>query len=180
MRTPTPVAASRCGSLRCAPRRTPPVTLFDDGVEDVTEIRWHEEDALPAALCLAVDGIETAAAWGNIVLADHGATVAGDEGDGEHLGAVPVSRLVRGPADCEGGAESVPARFRPSLRHLPLTRVLVRDREVLATAPFTAALEAELQGSASKDEPAGALRRRRHRARSATRPSCAAQARCTR
>lgn len=132
--------------------KDPSGTLFDDGVEDVTEIRWHEEDALPAALCLAVDGIETAAAWGNIVLADHGATVAGDGGDGERLGAVPASRLVRGTAGCEDRGEGVPARFRPSLRHLPLTRALVRDREVLAIAPLTATLEAELQGSASKDE----------------------------
>lgn len=130
----------------------PSGTLFDGGVEDVTEIRWHEEDALPSALCLAVDGIETAAAWGNIVLADHGATVAGDDGDGERLGAVPVSRLVRAAVDCDDDGERVPARYRPSLKQLPLTRAVVRDREVLATAPLTAALEAELQGSASKDE----------------------------
>jgi len=132
--------------------KDPSGTLFDDGVEDVTEIRWHEEDALPAALCIAVDGIETAAAWGNVVLADHGATVAGDDGLGEPLGAVPVSRLVRAGADCDDDGERVPARYRPSLRRLPLTRSVARDRDVLATAALTPALEAELQGSASKDE----------------------------
>ncbi|KJL41957.1 putative baseplate assembly protein [Microbacterium trichothecenolyticum] len=131
--------------------KDPSGTLFDSGEEDVTEIRWHEEDALPAALCIAVDGIETAVAWGNIVLADHGATVAGESGDGEPLGAVPLSRLVRVAADCDDEGGRIPARYHPSLMQSPLTRTVVHDREVLATAPFTAALEAELQGSASKD-----------------------------
>lgn len=130
----------------------PSGTLFDGGVEDVTEIRWHDDDALPAALCLAVDGIETAAAWGNIVLADHGADVAGDDGTGERIGAVPVSRLVRAAIDCDDAGERIPARFRPSLRLMPLTRALAREREVLATAPLSATLRAELQGSASKNE----------------------------
>ena len=57
------------------PSKDPAGLLFDDGVEDVTEITWHPDDALPEALCLAVDGIETAVAWGNIVLADHGQSV---------------------------------------------------------------------------------------------------------
>lgn len=155
----TRVAADADPSRRFAVRlvevrssKDPSGTLFNGGVEDVTEIRWRDDDALPAALCIAVDGIETAAAWGNIVLADHGATVAGDDGDGERLDTVPRSRLVRAAAGCDDEGERVPARYRPSLKRLPLTRAVVRDRDVLATAPLTAALEAELQGSASKDE----------------------------
>ena len=97
--------------------KDPSGTLFDGGVEQVTEIRWHEDDALPAPLCIAVDGIETAAAWGNIVLADHGATRGRRAtARGEDLGAVPVSRLVRAAADCDEEGERVPARFRPGLR----------------------------------------------------------------
>jgi hypothetical protein len=86
------------------------------------------------------------------VLADHGSTVAGDDGSGELLGTVPVSRLVRAPADCDDEGARVPARFRPMLRNLPLTRAIAREREVLATTPITPTLLAELAGSASKNE----------------------------
>lgn len=132
--------------------KDPSGTLFDDGVEDVTEIRWRAEDALPAPLCIAVDGLETAIAWGNIVLADHGARIAGEDGQGESLGAVPIPRLLRAPAGCDAEAQRVPPRYRPALTQLPLTRAVVRDRDVLVTTPLTPALEAELQAGGSKDE----------------------------
>ena len=60
-------------------RRTTPVA--------VTEIAWDEADALPFPLCISVEeqpGLVVGEAWGNIVLADHGRTIAG-----EPLGAVP-------------------------------------------------------------------------------------------
>ncbi|WP_243073654.1 putative baseplate assembly protein [Microbacterium sp. SS28] len=155
----TRIAADADPARRFAVRLTevrsskdPSGMLFDGGVEDVTEIRWHDEDALPAALCLAVDGTETAGAWGNVVLADHGATVTSDDGLGELLGTVPASRLVRAAADCDDEGERVPPRFRPGLRYAPLTRVLARERAVLATAPLTPTLRTELSGSASKNE----------------------------
>lgn len=54
-------------------------------VEDVldgkilTGITWHEEDALPFALPLRhASGEPAAVAWGNVVLADHGRTVANE------------------------------------------------------------------------------------------------------
>ena len=54
---------------------------------DVTEIAWDEADALPFPLCISVEehpGLVVGEAWGNIVLADHGRTIAG-----EPLGTVP-------------------------------------------------------------------------------------------
>jgi hypothetical protein len=97
----------------------------------VTEIAWAVEDALPFPLCLSartdaahgrryVDGVSVAR--GNIVLADHGRTLPGEE----PIGAPP--QPVAGPrqADCErcGGVleEIRPARFAPRLAAAPLTQ----------------------------------------------------------
>jgi hypothetical protein len=80
--------------------------LFDsvpaDAPVDVTEIAWNAADALPFALCLSVEtqpdtGISVV--LGNIVLADHGRTVRGEE-----LGTAPATR------------------FRPALAGAPLTQ----------------------------------------------------------
>ena len=43
--------------------------------EDILNIEWSMEDALPSALCLVKDGIEMSQAIGNVVLADHGYTI---------------------------------------------------------------------------------------------------------
>ncbi|MGR0319590.1 putative baseplate assembly protein [Agromyces sp. ZXT2-3] len=117
-----------------------------DGVDEVTEIRWHPEDALPRSLCLADAGLETARAWGNIVLADHGGVVTD-----EPLGTVPDSRLARAAAGCDDDPVPIPARFRPALASAPLTMAVARPRDVLVTAALTAALDAELQAGAAGD-----------------------------
>ena len=131
----------------------------------VTEIRWAEEDALAFPLCLGVPGedTETAQAWGNIVLADHGESV-----DDEHLGIVPEDRLslVGGSCDCGcGGAaadaqpDMVPARFRPTLLHGPLTQVLATPPATLFTEGDSAALVTDLDGHAFSSALEDMLRR---------------------
>ena len=117
-----------------------------DGIDEVTEIRWHPEDALPASLCLVASGLETARAWGNIVLADHGARVIG-----EPLGTVPESKLARTAAGCDDDPVPIPARYRPALALAPLTMTVARPRETIVTAALTAAIEAELQVGAAGD-----------------------------
>jgi hypothetical protein len=112
----------------------------------VTEIRWADEDALPFPLCLGVPGedIETAEAWGNMVLADHGASVPD-----ELIGTVPQDVLERvgGSCDCGcGGAtdaadkDMVRARFRPPLAFGPLTQVVAAAPKTLFEEPDTPAL----------------------------------------
>src|SRR5271157_1543145 len=116
----------------------------------ITEITWHPDDALPFPLCISAnvnDALvsDVSVAWGNVVLADHGRSLDGEE----DLGVVPDPSLVRSqprglaadpttvPAsvlNAEAAAASldatveapdtlpVPPRYRPSLSQLPLTQ----------------------------------------------------------
>lgn len=111
----------------CTLASDPSGRLFDptpvDAPLDVTEIAWDAADALPFPLCLSVTarpGLELSVALGNIVLADHGMTVAGED-----LGAVPASTLRLASAAPSGSCEKpepivVPPRFRPALSQAPL------------------------------------------------------------
>jgi hypothetical protein len=108
-----------------APRTDP---LTD---EPITEIEWAPEDAVPFPLCISavtdeahgesfVDGVSVAR--GNLVLADHGYTLPGDE----PLGTVPPPTLFLAPerdATPCGPREpvAIPPRFRPALAAAPLT-----------------------------------------------------------
>jgi hypothetical protein len=111
----------------------------------VTDVAWHPEDALPFPLCISAvtrDGLvdEITVALGNNVLCDHGLTLP--EASGVHpedLGRVPPPHLFRVPARRVaseiGGLPfettdeaspfpnrpAVPPRFRPALRHGPLS-----------------------------------------------------------
>jgi uncharacterized phage protein gp47/JayE len=126
--------------------------LFPGGVTDVTEVRWHGDDALPRALCLSVDGIDTAHAWGNIVLADHGRRIdRGGTADLDELGVVPAPRLTRVAAACEAEPVDVPVRFRPALALRPLTRAVAQPADVLAEVPLSADLSAEILAGAVGD-----------------------------
>jgi hypothetical protein len=131
--------------VEVTPATDPAGDLFEDGTTDVTELRWHDEDALPDALCLVVDGTETAVAWGNIVLADHGLSVT------EPLGTVPPPHLSRVGPGCDDEPVPVPARFRPTLGRRPLTRAVAAVPEVVTGAPLTPALVAELDAGAVGD-----------------------------
>jgi hypothetical protein len=125
----------------------PSGSLFPGGTTDVTEIMWRVEDALPFPLCLSEGDEETAVAWGNILLADHGETVTDED-----LGSVPASRLVRVPAGaCDGGADAVPPRYRPALRGRPLTHAVVRPATVVVEANLSPTLVTELDSGQSAD-----------------------------
>lgn len=104
----------------------------------ITEIEWHDEDALPFSVCLwrYGDGGEhdrpVSVARGNIVLADHGLTL-----DQESLGDVPEPFLsLPAPKGGDGcvstPARPVPGRFSPRLAHGPLTHAGPAYDEALA------------------------------------------------
>ena len=121
----------------------------------ITEVSWAESDALPFPLCissvadaahgrLAIEGVSVAR--GNLVLADHGYSVA----DAENLGRVPPPRfayaadLDRDPCS-PAESMSIPSRFNPALDRGPLsfagtvTRVAVRNgRRTSSRYPSTA------------------------------------------
>jgi predicted phage baseplate assembly protein len=81
---------------------------------------------------------DIAAALGNIVLADHGATVDGAAQD-ELLGPVPspALRWVTDPDGCEDPrtGDPVPVRFRPVLRLGPVTQAATRPERNGAGQP---------------------------------------------
>lgn len=92
----------------------------------ITEIAWHEEDALPFPFCLSAateqgyrDGVSVAR--GNLVLADHGVTLGGED-----LGTVPDPFLfMPRPKEVDRCSaftpQMVPPRFSPRLAKAPLT-----------------------------------------------------------
>jgi hypothetical protein len=89
---------------------------------DLTEVRWHDADALPFALRLETrDGEPACEAHGNVVLADHGGTILEADGDIERepLGTVPDGRLFRPSLARRGVSQAQPyddrlARRRPA------------------------------------------------------------------
>jgi hypothetical protein len=123
---------------RCAVRLTHVITqdAADQPLSDpltgqaITQISWSDEDALPFALCISAQTDKThgakfidnvSVARGNIVLADHGLTIAG-----ESLGAVPKAPLSKlAASSCERcdpkDPVALPVRFRPKLKERPLT-----------------------------------------------------------
>ena len=121
---------------------------------DVTEIHWAEQDALPFPLCLSTvtdadHGAtylgEVSAAYGNIVLADHGRTLSGED-----LGAVSASQLTLATTSdvlsCQRPPlQTVPPRFRPQLAERPLTHALPLTPAPLFAFTATAAIVTALQ-----------------------------------
>jgi len=133
----------------------------------IVEIEWAAEDALPFPFCIsAVTNAEhqtkalanVSVALGNIVLADHGATVPE-----QPIGTVPDETLflalpVSGDRCLPRDPRPVPPRFRPRLQDAPLTMAAtVEITETLAghseqrvvafdpTAPAAAAFGLEIQ-----------------------------------
>ncbi|RQO54778.1 putative baseplate assembly protein [Paucibacter sp. KBW04] len=99
--------------------------LFDEppvnAALDLTEIEWAAADALPFPLCLSVaerPELRISVARGNVVLADHGQSLAAED-----LGSMPAARLqiARSAADCgcasadNSGPNWIAPRFRPKL-----------------------------------------------------------------
>lgn len=93
----------------------------------VVDIRWHEEDALPFALCLAEfpDGGATVAR-GNVALADHGETV---------ISSKPGADLVP--------AEVGPTPYRPTLRRAGLAQAPLFDAQKALTQSAAAAMRVD-------------------------------------
>jgi Baseplate J-like protein len=130
-------------------------TVFDAGAQpltdpltgaQITEIAWIPEDALPFPFCLsgftdeehgAQYRDDLSIAHGNIVLADHGQTIAE-----ESLGVVPQPQILL-PPDPEADRCNRPPprfsrpRFRPSLRAKPLTQETPYDGTLPASASLT-------------------------------------------
>lgn len=126
----------------------------DNNPVDVTEIKWAEQDALPFPLCLstitdqaygATYLDEVSAAYGNIVLADHGRTLSAED-----LGEVPATRVTLATTSevlrCDRPLlQAVPPRFRPRLAESPLTRAMPLATEPLFSFTATAAVITALQ-----------------------------------
>jgi hypothetical protein len=103
----------------------------------ITSIRWHSEDALPFPLCVSamVDDEQlpdVSVAMGNIVVADHGASLV------QNLEGVPKPSLFLPPA---GGGMCDPSepvavipRYRPRLLAGPLTFPAPYDPSASASA----------------------------------------------
>lgn len=102
--------------------------------QEITEIEWHTEDALPFPLCISTESIESgdvSLALGNIVLADHGYTIDSPEFLGtvpkSHLCKVNLSRSESCSVKTGNGSgtkvekDPVPPRFWPYLKERPLT-----------------------------------------------------------
>jgi hypothetical protein len=119
----------------------------------ITEISWAPEDALPFALCLSARTDaehghryipHVSMALGNVVLADHGQTCAGED-----LGAVPPASRSQPPDRsrdrcAEEPAAPLPARFRPALMRQPLTMWTPWEEKVMFRLPCTPLQEHEL------------------------------------
>jgi hypothetical protein len=127
---------------------------FDADANDdplpITEIEWGEDDALPFPLCIssrAGDSTfdDVSVALGNIVLCDHGETIAG-----EPLGSVPEAQLSWARAvhtHClETTHVAVPPRFRPKLARQPLTHQAPYSE---ASPPRSARAALDAAGSAA-------------------------------
>lgn len=120
--------------------------------QEITRIQWHEEDALPFALCLSAvtdadhDSTfleDVSLARGNLVLADFG-----DTRPPEDLGAVQESGLVYPTGKTADRCDPVtpmpvPPRYRPRLAAGPVTQA---PRSEAAEAPSaTTSLAAEVE-----------------------------------
>jgi hypothetical protein len=97
--------------------------LFD---QPIVEIEWDAADALPFPLCLStvIDGTlrtDISVALGNVALADHGFTIAGE--------SLPPPRG--------------PRRYRPHLQESGLTQQILFDEAQARTQPATATLVQE-------------------------------------
>lgn len=106
----------------------------------ITEIAWAAADALPFPLCLSAQTDQAhgenfidhvSVARGNIILADHGRTLADKD-----LGSVPQAALHY-PRDLDqercarGVPEPLPPRYRPRLRERPLTHAATVSKSIL-------------------------------------------------
>ncbi len=144
---PTTGNAADADPAKRHPVRLTTVTRAYDALLDkrVVEIEWALEDALPFSLCLSARLPAPDCRWihdvsvarGNVILVDHGRTVA------EPFGPVGC-RDILGECACDGAVietASVPERFRPTLGYAPLTFA----QPVLAQAPATVTISQDVR-----------------------------------
>ena len=122
------------------------VSQTHDPVENqaIVNISWGPEDALPFALCVtaivagncALEHISVAR--GNILLVDHGRTIAD-----EVLDIVPVHAVEAGcqSENCPGEITITPGPFAPVLQQGPITFALPYDATLPASGTISAALD---------------------------------------
>ena len=128
--SPADADPTRRHIVRLGPDATEAAVLATDPLtgDSITEIKWHDDDALPFPLCISATTTAgyrdmVSVARGNILLADHGVTV-----ENESLGTVPEPFLFK-PHPTDGDRctpterEMIPPRFRPQLSRAPLTQV---------------------------------------------------------
>jgi hypothetical protein len=157
---------------RCAVRLTlvypgphdPP--LFDPLTLDchrrpihVTEIQWSQDDALPFPLCISSTYLDNnnsqvasnvSVALGNIVLADHGLTIAD-----KPVGSVPESTLSL-PPDPGGDRckltppTPLPIRFRPRVPQSPVTQVVDLSKAGTSTSAMSMSAMTGVSASATR------------------------------
>lgn len=119
--------------------QTAPILETDPPAQEITEIGWSTEDALPFPLCVSAKTDEgeykpnVSVARGNMVLVDHGMTISD-----ESLGTVPppirFQRTIATDRCQPVESEPVHARFRPQLEHGPLTQAANYDPSASASA----------------------------------------------
>lgn len=129
--------ALRLSRVRAFDGSDPLLDPLDDS--EITEIAWHADDALPFALCISseTDGAhgslqlaDVSIALGNMLLVDHGRSVAD-----EVLETVPAPawQYPTSAGGCQRQApQPLPPRYRPLLAEAPVThqgRVLRRVLE---------------------------------------------------
>ena len=131
----------------------------------ITNIEWMAEDALPFPFCLsgftdeehgAQFRDDLSIAHGNIVLADHGLTIAA-----ESLGEVPAPQILLPPDAGADRCQRPPPqfgrpRFRPSLQGQPLTQASPYDSaqsasKSLSVDPATALPAVSLESTLGAD-----------------------------
>ncbi|MEA2196073.1 MAG: hypothetical protein QOJ25_124, partial [Solirubrobacteraceae bacterium] len=121
----------------------------------ITEIAWDAADALAFPLCISVEehpGLVVGEAWGNVVLADHGQTIAG-----EALGEVPPPVLTAvAEESCDPCTHPapvpIPIAFRPTLVNAPVTQARPGPLQEVARGDLTPGLTSDLAGDTFSPE----------------------------
>jgi hypothetical protein len=122
--------------------------------QEITEIGWSSEDALPFPVCISTITDEAhgkqyiedvSIAHGNIVLADHGITIKDEAPDPDTVPEPIIYNISPdGNTHCdEHGRIPIPPRFRPKLPRRPLTHAAPYD----SSAPAYAAMQWEAEDS---------------------------------
>ncbi len=139
--------------------------------QGITEIKWHQMDALPFALCISATSVNgynenISVALGNNVLADHGQSFGDKDKSSLFPDKVPGSKLKYAQSSSDfckdNKAINIPARYNPKILKAPLTQTepLLFDelknaatafkRDVRKTIPTIRLLQLDEEGEESE------------------------------